>query len=335
MSDAEAETEEAEETSAGAEGDADAEEFDPERLGELVDVIGEGVGELKQTIVDDEEGGDLVETAEELWEVLDEFEDLLETLDFEELPETIDVEDLPEAVDVEDLPGALFDEDESAIDLTGVQEAVTLRELWDAVDLTSFLQEKRQLESAIDDVTDDEGEDEEDDDLFENVVDTDLDGGFEDTARQAFIEEKVLAAVEKFRSAILSTHDGLRTVYEKNQEKLGESGNQPDSLNPTATSTMPPGPLPDSISTRASTVPPQVRYSRVDNPRRIFGRRFEERRDDEDAADEESGPDTTGAEAGADTEDGGDAAANDDADGTDGGDTTDDDLRIEVFEDDA
>ena len=324
--------------------DEAADGFDPDRLAELVEQVGDRVTDLKRAIVDDEDGADVVELAEDLWEVLDELEDLLATLDLEELPEAIDVEDLPDAVDVEDLPEALFDEDEAAIELGGVREAVELRELWDAVDLTQFLQEKRQLESAIDDVGEDE--DGEDDDLFENVVDADVGGAVESTARQAVIEEKILSAVEKFRSALLSTHDGLRKVYEKNQEKLGNSGGQPNSLNPTAASTMPPGPIPDSVSTRASTVPTEVRYSRVDNPRRIYGRRFAERRDDESANGEEStesGTAESGSAKGASAEGGPGADADAEAaeaeapgDGGEGtADETDDVPRIEVFEDDA
>lgn len=371
MSDAEVETETAEGASDGAgEGadestDAAGDEFDPERLGELVGQVGEYVDDLKRAILDDEDGGDLVELAQDLWEVLEELEELLETLDFEELPEAIDVEELPEAVDVEALPGALFDEDESAIDLGEVQEAVTLRELWDAVDLTQFVQEKRELEAAMDDVGDTSGESADgtgdgdgtadgDDGMFQNVVETDgLEGDLSASARQAFIEEKILAAVEKFRSALLSTHDGLRKMYEKNQEKLGQSGNQPDSLNPTAASTMPPGPIPDSISTRASTVPSQVKYARADNPRRIYGRRFTERREADDrgsnrgSADADGGgapaettsdgADTTGADAAADDAEA-DASADADETGTDTGtdsDGDDDVPRIEVFEDDV
>lgn len=312
MSDAEAGTEDEDEV------------FDPEHLADLVGQIGEYVTEIKRAIVDDEDGGDIIELAEDLWEVLEELEELLETLEFDELPDAIDVDELPEAVDVEDVPEGLFDEDESAIDLGDVTEAVNLRELWDAVDLTQFLQEKRELEAAVDDVTDDG--DGEDDEMFENVVDMDgADVSFEQSARQQFVEEKTMAAVEKFRSALLSTHDGLRKIYRENQEKLGQSGNQPDSLNPTARSTMPPGPLPDSISTRTSTVPSQVKYSRADNPRRIFGRRFEERHDDDDSG-------TTSAEADETVDADAESAESDGADADAGRDTDDDTPEIEVFE---
>jgi len=284
----------------GTTGDA----FDPGRLGELVDQVGESVGDLERAVLDEEGGGDVVELAQDLWGVLEELEELLATLDFEELPEAIDFEELPDAVDLEDVPEGLVDEDESAIDLGDVMKAVNLREVWDAVDLTEFLQEKRELEAAVDDVAD---------------------GG--EGARQAFIEEKTLAAVEKFRSALLSTHDGLRKAYEKNQEKLGSPGNQPDSLNPTAASTMPGGPIPNSASTRASTVPSQVRYSRVDNPRRIFGERFEERRNGADAVTDDAAADEAEADAAAtDAEtEGGQADAT-----TDGAADADDETETET-----
>jgi hypothetical protein len=338
MSDAETES-----AAAGEDDDA----FDPERLGDLVSQVGDYVTALKRAIVDDEDATDVVDLAQDLWAVLEELEELLETIDLEELPEAIDVEKLPEAIDVEDVPEGLLDEDESVIDLGDVVQAVNLRELWDAVDLTQFLQEKRELETAIDDVgdADDHGDDDEsDDELLENVVDTDgADVSFEQQARQQFVEEKIMAAVETFRAALLSTHDGLRKIYRENQEKLGQAGNQPDSLNPTARSTKPPGPLPDSISTRASTVPSQVRYSRADNPRRIFGRRFEEHHDDADvdprtsgAADDASGSDTAVDDAStsdtandeANTSD----TANDEANTSD---TANDDAtpEIEVFDD--
>jgi hypothetical protein len=101
--------------------------------------------------------------------------------------------------------------------------------------------------------------------------------------RQAALEDTIEAAVREFREMLLATHGLLHDVYEANQEKLGQSGGQPDSLNPSAYSSMPPGPVPDSVSTRVSTVPTQVKYSRVDAPKRIYGRRFGEARREAEA----------------------------------------------------
>ncbi|PSQ04507.1 hypothetical protein BRC97_11015 [Halobacteriales archaeon QS_6_71_20] len=278
------EAESAEET--GETGSAEAAEgsgSDPEDLPLLLERVREGVDAVKRAVVEGETG-DLLELADDLWEVLDELEDVLRTIDFEQLPEAIDVEELPDAVDVEDIPEGLFDEDESAVDLRDLRDAVNLRELWRAVDLLALRDEKQDLEAAVDDLSDDDDEaDGEDDDLIENPIGTGEGARvqFGAEARRAVIEEKVHSAVGTFRDALLATHSGLRRIYEANQEKLGQSGHQPDSLNPTAASTMPPGPLPNSASSRASTVPAQVKYSKVEPHRRIYGRRFAEVRDRE------------------------------------------------------
>ena len=294
------------------ESDTEADDgLDIDRLADLSEELGEYLTDLKRAIVEDDDESDLLELADDLWDVLDEVEDVLDTIDFEELPEAIDLDELEEEVDIEDIPEGLLDEDETAIDLSTIREATNLRELWDAVDLTELREEKKELENEIDDVQEDLngedgeneeddgllGDDEEDDGLFgdddeedNELIDTDnvigTEGAhvqFDAEARQAFLEEKILSAVQKFRSVLLSTHDKLHRLYEMNQEKLGQPGRQPDSLNPTAYSSLPSGPVPDSASTRRSTVPAQVRYSKVENPRRIYGRRFTKaKRDAED-----------------------------------------------------
>lgn len=259
-----------------------AQESDIEQLVDRSADLDERLAALKRAIIEGDDETDIVEAADDLWDVLDETVDLLETIDFEEVPEAIDLNELSEEVDVEDVPEGLLNEDETAIELDTVREAINLRELWDAVDLTDLREEKRELENAVDDVTGDETEDEDDLLGMNNVLDSQgANVQFDAEARQAAIQEKIEDAVEKFRSLLLETHDKLRVLYEANQEKLGQPGRQPDSRNPTATSTLPPGPIPDSASTRASTVPSQVKYSNVKNPRRIYGRRFEEGEDDE------------------------------------------------------
>lgn len=208
-------------------------DVDIERLVDLAINLADHIPRFKQAIVGDGGDEDVVELAEELWEVLDEGGELLETIDFEELPDAIDLEDLPETVDVGDVPEGLFTEDESAIELSNLREAVNLRELWDAVDLTDLYQEKKELEDEVDDVTDrmeDEEEDgmvdkaremmgdDEDDELFEAVVEFGEGANveFNAEARQAVVEEKIQEAVEKFRKMLLTTHEKLRKLYEMN-----------------------------------------------------------------------------------------------------------------------
>lgn len=254
----------------------EAEEQSPlDQLEELLPGIADALERLKTAIVENSDDEEVIETAEEVWEILDEAEDVLDTLDLEEVPDVINVEELHEAIEAEEVPEAIADgEAREAIDLSGLKEAIEFRELWGAADISELRKEKAELEDEIDDVTD-EGEEGEDDGLLDTGGVIGTGGGahtqFDAEDRQEKIQSLIEKAVEKFRAMLLETHDKLRVLYELNQEKLGGS----DSLNPTAVSTMPDGPVPDSASTRASTVPSQVRHTRTDNPRRIYGRRFE------------------------------------------------------------
>lgn len=246
------------------------------RLDDLLPELADGLERLKTEIVEGSDDEEVIETAEEIWSVLDETEDVLDTLDLEEVPDVIELDELPDAVDVEEIPDAIDDGDaHDAIDLTALKDAIRFRELWEAADIGELREQQAQLQDEIDDVTGDDASTAEDEN--DGLLDT---GGmgtsgahmqFDPDDRQEAIEELISTAVDGFRVALLETHDKLRLLYEFNQEKLG--GN--DSLNPTAVSTMPDGPLANSASTRHSTVPSQVKYSRAKNPRRIYGRRFD------------------------------------------------------------
>ncbi|WP_331236524.1 hypothetical protein [Natronorarus salvus] len=248
------------------------------RLDELVPGIRDGLKRLKTAIVENSDDEELIETAENLWEIVDETEDVLEALDLEEIPDVIDVDELPDAVDVEDIPDALGSDDPGeAIDLSDLKEAIRFRELWEVADIGELREEQEELEEAVDDVTDDEELVGDDDDDGDSLLDMGLGGQgahmqFDPDDRQEAIRGLIEEAVSGFRAALLDTHDTLRLLWEFNNEKLGGR----ESLNPTAVSTMPRGPIPDSASTRHSTVPSQVRYSRAQNPRRIYGKRFED-----------------------------------------------------------
>lgn len=255
-------------------GTETAEQSTLDRLDELIPKIADALERLKTQIVENSDDEDVIEIAEELWDVLDETEDVLDTIDLEEVSDVINVEELPDAIEAGDVPEAIAEgEAREAIDLSELKEAIELRELWGAADISELREEQKELEDEIDDVTDD-GEEDEDGFLDTGGV-IGTGGGahmqFDAEDRQEKIQNLIETAVETFRTVLLETHDKLRVLYELNQEKLGDS----DSLNPTAVSTMPDGPVPDSASTRRSTVPSQVRHARADNPRRIYGRRFD------------------------------------------------------------
>ncbi|MDL5363704.1 hypothetical protein [Halalkalicoccus sp. NIPERK01] len=243
-----------------------------DRLDELIPGIADALERLKTQIVENSDDEEVIETAEEIWEILDEAEDVLDTIDLGEVPDVIDLDELPEAIDAEEVPEAIADGDaRDAIDLRALKEAIEFRELWEAADLSELREEKAELEEEVDDVTEGDGDEEDDDLLDMNMGMSGAHVQFDAEDRQEKIQELIETAIQKFRTALLETHDKLRLLYEFNQEKLGGS----ESLNPTAVSTMPSGPLANSASTRRSTVPSQVRYSRAKNPRRIYGRRFE------------------------------------------------------------
>lgn len=281
-------------------------------LDEYTEEIQAGVRAVKQAVTD-EDDETLLDEATDLWEILDEFEDVLDTMDLSEVIEAIEFNDLPEAIDVEDVAEGMTDPDESAIDLTHLKEAVNLRELWNAMDLTEFVGEAAELDDAVDDVTDG------DDGFFENVVDGPrLES--DPSARQAYIQEMIAEAAEEFREVILASHGQFRRLYRENQERFGDPGRQPDSLNPTAYSTLPPGPLPDSVSTRTSTVPSRVRHSSADyQPERIYGRRFvqatsDDTKDSGAAEDDQTDEADDSGEPTAEPADGGDEMTDQDAD---------------------
>jgi hypothetical protein len=240
------------------------------QLTELLPEIEDQLEQLKIMIVENSDDEEVIETAEEIWDIIDQAEDVLETIDFDELPDTINIEELPEAIDMEKVPEAIADGDaREAIDLSALKDGLELRELWEAVDLTELREQKQELDDEVEDVAGEDGD---------GLLDMDgmmgMGGGahtqFDIENLQEKIQEMIIKAVKKFRAMLIETHDKVRLLWEFNQQKLGGR----ESLNPTAVRTMPKGPLPDSASTRVSTVPSQVKYSRAKNPRRIYGRRF-------------------------------------------------------------
>lgn len=254
------------------------------RLPALLETLSVRLETLKSAIVAEADDETVIEVAEGLWTIVDEALDVLETIDFEELPDAIDFEELPDAIEAEKLSSAIQAGDAArAIDLAELYEAVDLRELWRAVDLTALRKEERELREVIERFLEENGEaigaddgsasDDEngEDELLRNTSNVFL--GAE--SRQQALQQRIGKAIDAFRVALLETHATVRDLYEANQRKLGGSGRRSGSRNPTARSTRSRGPVPDSISTRVSTVPRRVRHSRTKPRPRIYGRRFE------------------------------------------------------------
>jgi hypothetical protein len=259
------------------------------------------------------ESGDLQPLLQEistLLRIVDEAEDLLETIDLSELPEAIDGEELLAAIDLGEIPAALQDGDsDKVVKLRQLIHAVKLVKLWDAVDIQEFWQEKSELDEVVGELTDGEDDgiigetldatvdavsDQGEEDIGEEVdaIGSELKAGAkeafgsaEDALRdgnlqeyQLIIQQQTMAGIEEFRDALIDTHGVFEQVYDENRKKLRRTDKSTHSRNPTAVSTMPLTRADLGKGTRYSTVPPAVRYSTAPPLERIYGQRFKRKK---------------------------------------------------------
>lgn len=252
-------------------------EYDELREG-LTRLYAELTGQELEIAEDDDE---VLETIENVEEVVDEAVDVLQTIDFEKLPDAIDMDHLQEALDHDELTPL------------EVIQSMNRRELLGAVDLTSLVNEADDLEDEVDEMTDadegivgDEDEDEESD-MLDTFVDReggdgDGIGEFSSEEVQLALQDAILEAVTEFREGLLEVHARFRQVYEENQERFDSiSEKDTNSRNPTAYSTLPTRNASMTSTAIPSTVPRSARHSSIRNERRIYGPRFEQERDDE------------------------------------------------------
>lgn len=265
----------------------------------------------------------LLQEISTLLRVVDEAEDLLETIDLSELPEAIDGEELLTAVDIGEIPSALEDGDsDKVVKLRQLVRAVKLAKLWNTVEIQELWQEKSELDEVVEELTDSE-----DDGIIGETLEATVDavsdqgeGGIRDEvdaieseleagAKEAFgsaedalkegnlheyqliIQQQTMAGIEEFRDALIDTHGVFEQLYDENRRRFARTDKGTHSRNPTAVSTMPLTRTDLGKGTRYSTVPPAVRYSTAPPLDRIYGQRFkrkkEERRQEE--AEENSG----------------------------------------------
>ncbi|RQG95923.1 hypothetical protein [Natrarchaeobius chitinivorans] len=241
-----------------------------------------------------------------LAKVLTEAVELIETADLGELPEAVDGEDLVEAIEFGEVPDVLTDEDAGVTDLVAFDElvhAIDLLSAWNASDLGSLWEAKRELDDATDALGDDEdgligeegliddeaiiGDDGDglvggDDEMFE---DADLTGALGDIdvmedpeAYQVAIQQGAIEGIDAFRAALLETHAKFERLYEFNREKMRRRDTSANSRNPTASSTMPTERAAIGSGVKHSTVPQSVKLSTAPSRKRIYGGRFERER---------------------------------------------------------
>lgn len=252
----------------------------PTPLEQLFDRLATALEKLLRSVAEDATDETLATTAAELWDVVAEFEDVLETVDLERLSDAVDGAALPDVLDLERLPDAVRDRDPKlALDLDALRRAIELRELWNAVDLVDFGRESDELGTELEDVLGPDAFDSDDDseaaEEFEAFTE-DVKGEATNAAFQQEVRERIGPA----REAVIDAHSTFEELYESHQRGSGYAGRRPTSNNPTAVSSMPVGPLPASVSTRVSTVPTDVRHAKVEAFPRVYGRRWRSARRD-------------------------------------------------------
>lgn len=273
--------------------DADAA---PESTGERIDALLSDAEERIEALLDADEmdADETVETIEDLYEIADEAEDLLEYVDVSDLIEAVDVEDLPEAIDFEDLPEAIEEGDpEKAIELRKLLSLTELSEVWDSANVRELWREKRELDDAVDDFSEEDAAEDgglRDGDAFGTGADADADAGvgpesgsladYDPESAKNAIQAKMSGAVGEFRETLLAANERLEALREANEERLGRRRHDVDSRNPSAFSTLPPARSDMGGAARHSTVPEETRHSSAPNRPRIYGDRFEEEKDD-------------------------------------------------------
>lgn len=243
-----------------------------------------------------EEGRDDIE---DLLSVIEETEELLETVDVTELPEAVELSELPQAIDGDEVPAAIANaEPGRAIELTQLASLVEFNELWDAVDIREFMRNKEELEDATDEATDDGDDSTDDSSLTDAFESDDSSGSMESSedegallaqgeAKQVAIQSRLRDAVDEFRESVLDARDQLKeardTAKEQVEEKTGGGTGQPSSRNPTAYSTMVSGWKTGGWSSAGySTVPQTTQHSSAPGHYRIYGSRFEDAGTDEE-----------------------------------------------------
>lgn len=239
-----------------------------------------GFDQVRSASDDVESNPSLTGTAKELFDVLESTDELLKTIDLDKLSDVVEVEELPALVDLERLSDAIKERNPDLVfDLSNLEGVVNKRELWNSVDLLEFVKAKQRLEREVEDVLG-EGALAESGSESEAVADVkEFVSSLRPEATQALIQQEALAKVAVGRDALVEQHATLEQVYESNKEQFRKSERQRTARNPTAVSLHPLGPLPDSISTRVSTVLSEVPHAKIKALPRIYGRRWRQRYD--------------------------------------------------------
>jgi len=234
--------------------------------------IREGIERAEPT---SDDSGKTKDAYDELLDVVESLDALLSTVDLEKLPDVVDVEVLPELVDADGIADAIRARDpDPMLDLSNLDAVVNERRLWNSIDLLEFAKAKRRLDQELADVLG-EGAPVGNGAGSEALADVrEYTSSLRPDAKEMLIQQEAQAKVAVAREGVVDAHERLEQLYESNETRSRTAARKRSGRNPTAVSMLPPGPLPDSVSTRLSTVPPGVPRTKIDPLPRIYGRRW-------------------------------------------------------------
>ena len=265
-------------------------------LEELRTAIGDPNADVSELpdLIDEESSSETAEYVRDLLEIVDEVEDVLETIDLSELPDAVDFAELPELLEADELPEAISEGDlDEAVDLKKLATVVDLSELWGATDVRELWREQQELEDEVDDVTEDDDEDS----LTSKLGLTDEGGTFDDVEAgemgfdglddfdpeviETAIQNKLLEGADEFREALLDARERVKESQDELSERMPETDRDTNSRNPTAVSTIPTRDRADiGFPPQFSTVPQETRYSSAPNRERLYGDRLDREADE-------------------------------------------------------
>lgn len=251
----------------------------PDRIAERIEAE---LDRVRSTFDEGESDTSLTGTVRELFDVLVSTDALLETIDLDELPDVVDVEELPNLVDLDRLSDAVRERDpDLAFDLSHLERAVNVPELWNAIDLLEFERARRRLEGELEDLPGGDALDDVGGDSKAASDAREFVSSLLPEAREALAEQEAKQKAKDVRAAVIAQHAATERLYESNKERSRDADRRSAVRDPTKASSLPSGPLPNSVSTRLSTVPSKVPYSRVDALPRIYGHRWRKADSDE------------------------------------------------------
>jgi hypothetical protein len=275
-------------------------------LDDLLDRAMDDVDALLTAYESDDPFEDVSDDLDDLIAVIEEIEELLETVDLAALPDTVDLSELPDAIEAGDVPDAIAEGDPGeAVKYRKLLQVVELGKLWDSVNVREFWRNKRELDDATDAVLeedddggpietlrefvgDDESDSDDDSDSSGSGGATDIGSSSERTdidvpteTIQQRVQSKLSDAVGEFRESLLDTRNRIEDLKEENEDRV-ESVEQPDSRNPTAYSSLPTDRSDVSAAAKFSTVPEETRYSSAPNRSRLYGSRLDRAAEEQD-----------------------------------------------------